>query len=459
MGQVGFQGIRRSLYACGLLSFVGVWSPVAAMTAADAALGQSPGGIPLLAVPAHLRLDDAVRLFREHGFDLLIADAAVAGARGQLRSAAAFPNPSVQTGGGTAYDYACRRGSSGCSPTQVNASVSDQGLLTDLVIGKRRLRIAVAESALQAAQLERADAERSLLFLVKQQFAQTVMAKARLEFSREAARMTDETVQVVAVRQRAGAVSEADLARAETQQLEAQQAVDSAAEALAASKASLAFLIGARSAAPDFEVDSDLAHALEPATLRQSSGEDILREALANRPDLKAAEKQVEGAQASLALAERQRVPDIALTAGWQQQGSGQDAIQPPTLLLGISLPLPVLYQQQGEIAKAEAGLVGDLQLRDKTQAQVSADVNAAMVAYDSARKRLDRMQSGLLERSRRARDLVRLQYEKGAASLLELLDAQRTYIATNTEYYETLTDYWTALFQVEQAMGKELTS
>jgi cobalt-zinc-cadmium efflux system outer membrane protein len=66
-------------------------------------------------------------------------------------------------------------------------------------------------------------------------------------------------------------------------------------------------------------------------------------------------------------------------------------------------------------------------------------------------------MQGHLLERAARARDLVRLQYEKGAASLFELLDAQRTFLGTQNEYLQTLNDYWIAVFQLEQATGLEL--
>ena len=62
-----------------------------------------------------------------------------------------------------------------------------------------------------------------------------------------------------------------------------------------------------------------------------------------------------------------------------------------------------------------------------------------------------------LLARAGRARDLVRLQYEKGAASLFEFLDAQRTYLGVQAESLQTLNDYWTAVFQMEQAAGVEL--
>ena len=66
-------------------------------------------------------------------------------------------------------------------------------------------------------------------------------------------------------------------------------------------------------------------------------------------------------------------------------------------------------------------------------------------------------MQGRLLDRAKRARDLVEIQYKKGAASLLELLDAQRTFIATNVEYYQDLATYWSSIFALEQATGMEL--
>ena len=58
---------------------------------------------------------------------------------------------------------------------------------------------------------------------------------------------------------------------------------------------------------------------------------------------------------------------------------------------------------------------------------------------------------------ARRARDLVRLQWEKGAASFLEFLDAQRTYIANAAEMLQDQADYWTAVFALEQAAARDI--
>jgi cobalt-zinc-cadmium efflux system outer membrane protein len=67
-------------------------------------------------------------------------------------------------------------------------------------------------------------------------------------------------------------------------------------------------------------------------------------------------------------------------------------------------------------------------------------------------------MEGRLLEQAKKAYDLVVFQYERGAASLMDVLDAQRTWIATRNEYQQNLNDYWTGVFGLEQAVGKELS-
>jgi len=419
--------------------------------------GEEPLGAPAAtSIPRHLTLDDAVQIFRERGFDLLLADAATAGAKGDLRVAQAFPNPVLSATGGHAFNYHPQN-CVGCSPTQLVTSVSDQGLLMDLLVGKRRLKIDVAQQALAAATLSRADAERTLIGLVKQQYTQAVLARLLLDVAHETAKNQAATSSLVDTRLRSGDASEADAARAETAKLEADQAVDAAVQQVEAARAQLAFLLAVREALPPFEVDDRLPPAHTPPPVGDSTQDSLTALARDHRPDLAAAEAQVHSAESGLALARRQRVPDVSVVGGYQQQGHATDAIQPPTASFGVSLPLPILYRNQGEIAKAEATLTAQHVQRDKVDAQVATDVRTAWAAFTSARTRVDRMEARLLERARRARDLVDYQYQKGAVSLFERLDAERTFVAVEVEYYQAEADFWTSLYQLEQAVGTEL--
>ena len=79
------------------------------------------------------------------------------------------------------------------------------------------------------------------------------------------------------------------------------------------------------------------------------------------------------------------------------------------------------------------------------------------MTSLETTRRRLERMDKSLLVSSRRARDLVSAMYEKGAASLLEFLDSQRTFLAINAAYVQASGDYWLAVFGIEQAIGRDL--
>jgi len=419
---------------------------------------ESPDGAPPPALPAHLTLDEAVRIFRERGFDLLLADAATAQARGDLTAARAFPNPLISAGGGHSFTYDPSR-CAGCSASLVTAGVSDQGLLADLFVGKRRLRIDVAREALAAAERSRSDAERTLLALLKQQYTATVLARELRAFAEETAGTLAKTATLVAARQRAGDASEADLARAETAKLEAEQAVDAATQQLETARAQLAYLLAVRGTPPVFEVDDTLPPAVAPGAFGAANPDSLVELAEANRPDLAAADAQLRSADASLSLARRERIPDVALVAGYQRQGTGQVAIQPPTATLGVTLPLPVLYRNQGEIQRAEAQLSAQRVARDKVESQVGTDVRTAWTAFTTARSRLERSQGRLLARARQARDLVDYQYQKGAVSLFERLDAERTFVAVQVEYLQTMADFWTARYQLEAAVGSETPS
>jgi cobalt-zinc-cadmium efflux system outer membrane protein len=262
---------------------------------------------------------------------------------------------------------------------------------------------------------------------------------------------------LIQTRYNAGAISEADLARIRTAKLESDQAVDTTLQNYRATQVGLAFLLGVRSSVPDFEVDEPaLLHYSAPTTVGNLSKETLLQSAFENRPDLRAIRFQQQRAESSISLAKRMVVPDIALNLAYTQQGTVEGvAITPPTVTFAISAPLPILYQQQGEIQKAEADYRTQSLQYAKVQATVASDIETAHVAFTSAEQLVKRMESGgLLESARRARDLVSIQYQKGAASLLEFLDAQRTYIGTNVEYLQDLTLYWTAVFKLEQAVG-----
>jgi len=424
-------------------------------------------------LPASLSLDDALRVFRQRGLDLLIAEAAVQSAEGDARAARAIYNPNVSYSFSHIFNYDAEQvcsprdrvtgygGSDACSPNVHSLTLGDNSALFDSLSGKRGLRISVADAALKAARMSRADAQRTLEFQLKQVYLQAVLARDDLDFALEVQKGATQTYDLMHLRYSAGAISEADEAKVETAKLEADQAVDSAAQALRVAKLGVAFLLGVRGAVPDYSVEQDLPKFVVPPSLTNATRESMLKNAEEHRPDLKALTFQRERAEQSVRLAKRLRFPDLNLQLGFSYAapagGSFSSNTVPPTLIAGISGNIPLFYQQQGEIKKAEADYKTQSLLHAKLEAQLVTDVETAWTNLVSSRKLVERMEGRLLDRAKRARDLVELQYKKGAASLLEFLDAQRTYIATNVEYLQDLANYWTAVYQLEQAVGMDL--
>jgi cobalt-zinc-cadmium efflux system outer membrane protein len=402
-------------------------------------------------IPATLTLAEALALFRAHGLDLLIAEAAAQGAEGDALAAAAIQNPSV-TGGGY---YSFFQDSAFDTHVGWFVGLGDSNAIIDTLSGKRGLRRNVADAALAAARLGRADAQRTLELQVKQTYFQAVAAGAALEFARETSDSTAHTFDLNQIRYKSGAISEVDLSRTETAKLEAEQVVDAATLALHNAKVQLAFLLGQRHAFNDFAIDASQLRFATPAALTNATVATLVDRAIQARPDLRAQENQRMRAAQAVALARRQRFPDFGLSAQYSEQGSysaGNNVVSPPTLEIALTGSLPLFYQQQGEIKKAEADARTQDAQAAKLRAQVVADVENAFAGYQTSQRQVQRMEARLLDRAQRARELVGLQYQKGAASLLEFLDAQRTYVATKGEYIQDLTAYWNAIFQIEAA-------
>ncbi len=443
-----------------------------------------PGPDP--ALPTVVTLDKALDVFRAHGFDLLIAEAAVMSAEGDVKAAGAIPNPNYNLG----YYRMFFQQNAFETGNGWYVGLGDSNAIEDSLSGKRGLRIDVAKKALGAARMARVDAQRTLELQVKQQYFQMALAQRALTFSLEIQQRMDEYLDLTQKRFKLGAINEADEARVEIDKLEADQAVDVATQNLRAARVQLAFLLGMRGVVPEFGIEPARINFAVPSSLAAATPDSLLKDALQHRPDLQAITLQRDRANAQVRLSKRMRFPDIALNLQYAQQGSTTgacldpngnqvgpvpfvdgapncqalgnnisygSAAQPPTLTLGISGTLPLLYQQQGEIKKAEADVRAQTAQQAKTEAQVAADVQSAFVNFSSTKQLVQRMESRLLERAQTTLDKVLLQRSQGNASGLEVSAARRQFVATSIEYLQDLANYWISVALLESAVGMEL--
>ncbi len=428
-------------------------------------------------IPQVLTLEEALRIFHARGLDLLLADAAVRNAEGAVKIAGAVPNPVVSASVGNAITYSnnaasqqnCLLNGSVCSPWIFSAGVTDSAALEDSVSGKRDLRLKVARNALAAAKLSRVDAERNLVFQVKSTYALVAQAALALDFAKEVQATNVTTLKKFQDRYASGAINEGDLQRVEVQKLESDQALDTATMNLRQARVALALLLGVRGAVPDFDVDTKVLDYAVPAALGDTTEVRLLRLAYDHRPDLHALGYQMFSSRALIQLVGRQRFPDITLGVSYAWGGFGgfstNGPVGPQTLTFSLSVPLPIFYQLSGELKQAEAAFDSNSLQHTKVTAQVTSDVATAMAQFVAAKRQVERMEGprrdggGLLASAKGAFEVIARQYDRGAPgfSLTDYLDALRTYIQTKVEYFGDLVSYWTAVYQLEQAVGVEL--
>ena len=197
-----------------------------------------------------------------------------------------------------------------------------------------------------------------------------------------------------------------------------------------------------------------------PRALASADGDRLLRNAFTSTGRTFLSQGfQAASAEAAIKLAKRQVFPDIAISAQYSQTGTNTNA---RCRRRASSSRFPRRFRSSIS-SKVRSGKPRRTTTRSrsparaKLTAQVVSDVATAASAFRSSRGLVERMEKALKPSAERAFSITRVQYDKSAATLMDLLDAQRTYIAANVEYLQDLANYWTAVFQLEQAVGMEL--
>ncbi|WP_223879543.1 TolC family protein [Dechloromonas sp. CZR5] len=389
-----------------------------------------------------LTLRDAETLWREQSRELKLADIVVAGATADVRTAAQRPNPDLTI---NALSISPQSGYGG---GPLKDKKMDTQLRLDQLIergGKRDLRIKGAEARVDAAKFERDDTARQQLGDLRQAYYNLRLAQEKLTLARESAALYEKSAQAGRLRQKAGDLAPVDVSRLQIDQARAEADARQAQADLAVAQQMLAYLIG-RDAEADQIVATDGWPQLEAIALNAHP--------LDQRPDLAAAQKRMAAAEADRDLARAKRSRDV--TVGVQYERNLQNA---PTNSygFGVSVPLFIWHEYEGEIGRAEADYNAARLQYDQQQAVAIGQVAQARNALLASRDRMQRLEGGLLTDAERVAKAAELAYSKGAMGLMDLLDARRTLRQIQIEAASARADYAKALsdWQVQAEFRK----
>jgi outer membrane protein, heavy metal efflux system len=308
---------------------------------------------------------------------------------------------------------------------------------------KRQSRLQAARDQTAVTRAQVTDAERTLTFNVGQQFVSVLLAESTLQFALEDLKSFQTTVDISESQFKAGAISEGDYLKIRLQFLQFQTDVSSARLAKAQALIGLREMLGYNAVPVDYDVIGDLAYQPLKASL-----EDLQAKALKQRPDFQAAVLGVTAAQSQIRLAKANGKVDVNGTFDYTHT-SGQN-----TASIFASFELPIFNRNQGEIARTGYALTQAQESQLSASDTVLSDVGNAYEGIRSNDEIVQLYTSGYLKQAQESRDISEYAYKRGAASLLDFLDAERTYRASQLAYRQALASYMTALEQLREAVG-----
>lgn len=317
---------------------------------------------------------------------------------------------------------------------------------------KRELRRDAAQESTQIAESTYADQARTLLFTLRNAFVQTLQAKAVLENAKENLQYWDRELSVNRNRYRAGDLAEVDLDRLELQRVQFESDYQTALVNLRTNKIQLLALLKDRTPVDEFDVAGpyEFSETLPPL-------EGVRNTALETRPDLKAALQNVDLARVNHRLAVANGSTDPTFSAWWTHNPSFNNPYDYNTLGLSVSVPLRIFDRNQGEKARTEIDIGKNEKLADAAEQQVFNDVDSAYVTLESTVELLKPYKAKYLTLATQVRDKMSFSYEHGGASLLDYLDAEKSYRDTRLAYLNLIGSYLTAAAQMNMAVGREV--
>jgi cobalt-zinc-cadmium efflux system outer membrane protein len=361
----------------------------------------------------------AQQLALERNWDLLAARSSVDSATAQLLMDKEFPNPILSASSAKIGN----RENSTPTGNGVWARSYDTVFAVNQLIeigGKRRDRQAAARAGVLSARARFLDAQRTLNQGVTKAYVAALLANETARVLHASAGYLRHEQDIAEARFRAGDLAESDLKQIQvaTEQYGLQEC---AAEAAAIpARTAVEILLGVSAPHGVWQAADSLAQIsaaeVPPAPAKTN----------ALRPDVLAAQTDLRAADENLKLQKAYRIPDPTLALQYEHNPPGGG---PPvdTIGLGVSFPLPIWNQNRGAINGARAAVEQARLALAQLQAQMAADQVTAEAAFAEASARLKRYQDQIAPQSASARDSVNFKFEKGGATLVDLLEAERT--------------------------------
>lgn len=388
-------------------------------------------------IPSY-ELDTVIQLALERNPVMTEAQGLIDQSQGQQIAAGAYPNPTLygQSGRG-----AIRDPSLGVELTEYAVTVG-QPLEWP---AKRAARQRAADAGFAGAGAGFSEKQLNLMAEVRIAFDELLFAQRQAELAQQNLAIVEDVKRIVNTRVRLGEAPQFEAIKAQVEVLKANQVVTRARNTVRATRVALDTLtVGALGRV--YTIKGDFRPI--PSELHL---EDLVASMLKNHPSLNRLARLVERADYTVDFERQARVPNVTVGGGYWRE-IGREAVT-----ANLSVPVPIWYQRKGEIASAlgvrrqqEAEL---LRMRNELLRAVNLHYQDVQTTAELIRV----FEEGLLKQAEEALRIAQFSFRQGAASLLEVLDAQRVQRQILFDYTQARYDLSISLTRLERSIGGPL--
>ena len=390
-----------------------------------------------------LTLTKALALTLEHSPELSAFSWDIRSAEARIIQAKLIPNPEIGFEGENLNELSSRSGNEMQNTLRLSQLIE--------LGGKRKLRVREAQFDRESTQWDYQVKRLEVLKQTTTAYIDVLAAQANVQLAEEGLAIAEAAVPVTEKRLEAGKASEVEMVRTNTAVASARIELEQTKRELQTARLNLAAQWGEKEAVfPAVVGNLERVSKLPPL--------ESLNAKLQGSPNLARWTTEREKRQATLNLARAEVKPDLTFEAGPRVIASHPVDL---TFVAGFSIPLPLWNRNEGRIAEAEAnvGKVADERAAAETRAY--ADLNEAYQTLARAAEEVRVLRESVLPGAKSALGQITEGYSAGRFGQLDVLDAQRSYNETRTQYVRALTAYHKAQAQIDAltALPVELPS
>jgi cobalt-zinc-cadmium efflux system outer membrane protein len=408
------------------------------------ARGQATSG------PVRITLDDAIQLAIKHNHFLLAMQTTIQQSEAEEITQGLRPNPNLFVDweylplGSPAKQNADLYTGVSTPDYLKNNTEGDIGMSYLIERGGKRLdRLQAQKDITAQTRSQVADSERGLTFQVATLFFNAQLAESTLDLAEQDLKSFQSTVDISEHQFQVGGLSENDFLMIKLQLLQFESDQMQAQLSKTQSLSDLRQLLGYESVSADYDVAGDFEY--QPVKVNLG---DLQIKAVQNRPDLRAAAQGVTAADSQYQLQKANGKQDVTVSANY----SHVNGLNAATVL--ASIPLAIHNRNQGEIERTRFAITQAQEQQSFTNGQVLTDVKDAYEGLQTNDMMVQLYTSKYLDVATKSRDISEYAYKRGGLALIDFLDAERSYRATQLGYRQTLASYLLALEQLREAVG-----